>query len=58
MRLEGVIREGVYMMLGGPNYETVAELKMLREMGVDSVGSGTIQWNEMGVDSVGSGNIQ
>ena len=25
-------------MLGGPNYETVAELKMLREMGVDSVG--------------------
>jgi len=33
-----VIREGVYIMLGGPNYETVAELKMLREMGVDSVG--------------------
>lgn len=38
LRLEGVIREGVYIMLGGPNYETVAELKMLREMGVDSVG--------------------
>ena len=28
--LEGVMREGVYAMLGGPNYETVAELKMLR----------------------------
>ena len=24
------MREGVYAMLGGPNYETVAELKMLR----------------------------
>ncbi|XP_023344677.1 purine nucleoside phosphorylase isoform X2 [Eurytemora carolleeae] len=42
LRLEGVIREGVYIMLGGPNYETVAELKMLREMGVDSVGMSTI----------------
>ena len=32
------MREGVYAMVGGPNYETVAELKMLRELGVDSVG--------------------
>ena len=28
----------MYAMVGGPNYETVAELKMLRELGVDSVG--------------------
>ena len=37
--LEGVVREGVYTMVGGPNYETIAELKMLRDQaGVDSVG--------------------
>merc|ERR1719402_1310213 len=40
--LDGVIREGVYTMVGGPNYETVAELKLLRELGVDSVGMSTI----------------
>jgi len=42
LRLEGLIREGVYAMVGGPNYETVAELKMLRELGVDCVGMSTI----------------
>jgi len=42
LNLEGVIREGVYTMVGGPNYETVAELKLLRELGVDSVGMSTI----------------
>ena len=36
--MEGVVREGIYVMVGGPNYETVAELKMLRALGVDSVG--------------------
>jgi len=41
--LEGVVREGVYTMVGGPNYETIAELKMLRDQaGVDSVGMSTI----------------
>merc|ERR1711963_414845 len=42
LNLEGIVREGVYAMVGGPNYETVAELKMLRELGVDSVGMSTI----------------
>ena len=32
------IREGVYVMLGGPAYETVAELRLLRMLGVDAVG--------------------
>merc|ERR1712066_136343 len=40
--LDGIVREGVYVMVGGPNYETVAELKMLRELGVDAVGMSTI----------------
>ncbi len=30
--------QGVYAMLGGPNFETVAELRMLRVCGVDAVG--------------------
>jgi len=42
MRMEGVVREGIYVMVGGPNYETVAELKMLRALGVDSVGMSTL----------------
>merc|ERR1711963_664564 len=40
--MQGIVREGVYAMVGGPNYETVAELKLLRELGVDSVGMSTI----------------
>jgi purine-nucleoside phosphorylase len=39
LNLDGIVRQGVYAMVGGPNYETVAELKMLRELGVDSVGT-------------------
>merc|ERR1711936_722201 len=42
LNLDGIVREGVYVMVGGPNYETVAELKMLRELGVDAVGMSTI----------------
>jgi purine-nucleoside phosphorylase len=42
VNLEGIVRLGVYAMVGGPNYETVAELKLLRELGVDSVGMSTI----------------
>ena len=35
LNIEGIVRQGVYTMVGGPNYETVAELKLLRELGVD-----------------------
>merc|ERR1711962_1070920 len=42
MNIDGIVREGVYAMVGGPNYETVAELRLLRELGVDSVGMSTI----------------
>lgn len=36
------IKEGVYCMVPGPNYETAAELKMLKIIGVDAVGMSTV----------------
>ena len=36
------IKEGVYAMVGGPNFETVSEVRMLLNCGVDAVGMSTI----------------
>src|SRR5205814_3919101 len=38
---EITLHEGVYAMVGGPSYETGAELRFLRTMGADAVGMST-----------------
>jgi len=42
LKLDCTVREGVYVMVGGPSYESVSEVRMLRGLGADSVGMSTI----------------
>lgn len=37
-----VLREGVYVMVGGPTYETPADIRFLRLIGADAVGMSTV----------------
>ena len=36
------LREGVYVMYSGPNYETPVEIRMFRALGADAVGMSTV----------------
>lgn len=33
-----IMQEGVYAMVGGPNFESIAEARLLHGLGVDAVG--------------------
>lgn len=43
--IEMDVHTGVYTCVGGPNYETVAELRMWKMLGVDAVGMSTVREN-------------
>jgi len=36
------LREGIYCMLAGPHFETLADIRFLRSIGVDAVGMSTV----------------
>jgi purine-nucleoside phosphorylase len=51
------LRRGVYVMVGGPNFETPAEVRFLRQVGGDAVGMSTVPEvivaRQLGVDVLG-----
>jgi purine-nucleoside phosphorylase len=41
MGIQDHVHEGVYGCIGGPNYETVAEVQAMKILGMDAIGEFT-----------------
>ena len=60
-RLKLTLKEGVYVSVTGPSYESPAEIAMLKSMGADAVGMSTVPEvivaRHMGIDCLGISSI-
>lgn len=46
MGVSQYVQEGVYCMVGGPNFESIAEARLLHRLGVDAVGKNHVSFNQ------------
>lgn len=53
-----IMQEGVYAMVGGPNFESIAEARLLHRLGVDAVGTTHTHTHTAQLNYSAVGNVQ